>query len=147
MKRLITLAIALALSTTAFAQLYKYVDKDGKTVYTDQPPGNVDSKALKAPPPPPASDTKAPTTEKDKSPPKALRQAAEAKKPERTLTAAEREERCNSARENYAIYFDRPVMMRNTVTGERTQLDDKQADADMAKAKAAMDAACKKPPE
>jgi hypothetical protein len=37
--------------------------------------------------------------------------------------------------------------MRNTVTGERTQLDDKQADAEMAKAKAAMDAACKKPPE
>jgi hypothetical protein len=26
------------------AQLYKYTDKDGKTVYTDQPPANVDSK-------------------------------------------------------------------------------------------------------
>jgi hypothetical protein len=147
MNRFVVLAIALALSPATWGQLYKYTDKDGKTVYTDQPPGNVDSKALKAPPPPPASGTKSPTPEKDKAAPKAPRQAAEAKKPERTLTVAEREERCQAARENYAIYFDRPVMMRNTVTGERTQLDDKQADADMAKAKVAMEAACKKPPE
>jgi len=148
MNRFVVLAIAMAIAPAAWGQLYKYVDKDGKTVYTDQPPANVDSKALKAPPPPPASETRAPTAEKDKAAPKAPpRQAAEAKKPERTLTAAEREERCQAARANYAIYFDRPVMVRNTVTGERTQLDDKQADAEMAKAKAAMDAACKKPPE
>jgi len=147
MNRFVVLAIALALSPATWGQLYKYTDKDGKTVYTDQPPGNVDSKALKAPPPPPASETKAPAAEKDKAAPKAPRQAAEAKKPERKLTAEEREERCQAARANYAIYFDRPVIMRNTVTGERTQLDDKQADVEMAKAKAAMEAACKKPPE
>jgi hypothetical protein len=52
MNRFVVLAIAIALAPAAWGQLYKYVDKDGKTVYTDQPPANTDSKAIKAPPPP-----------------------------------------------------------------------------------------------
>ena len=61
MNRFIVLAVAIALSPAAWGQLYKYVDKDGKTVYTDQPPGNVEGKALKLPPVPPPS-TPAPAT-------------------------------------------------------------------------------------
>ena len=147
MNRFVVLAIAMALAPAAWGQMYKYVDKDGKTVYTDQPPGNIDSKVLKAPPPPPATETK-PAAEKDKAAPKASRQASDtARKPERSLTAAEKEERCQATRENYAIFFDSPVTMRNTVTGERFQLDEKQAEAEKAKAKTAMEAACKKPAE
>jgi len=148
MNRIILVVAAFALAPAASGQLYKYVDKDGKTVYSDQPPGNVDSKVLKAPPPPPAAETK-PAAERDKEAPKAPREARDtARAPERTPpSAAEKEERCQAARQNYAIFFDPPVMMRNTVTGERFQLDEKQAEAEKAKAKTAMEAACKKPPE
>ena len=38
MKTIVLLTCALAVATLASAQLYKYVDKNGKTVYTDQPP-------------------------------------------------------------------------------------------------------------
>lgn len=48
MKIIALLLGILALSATAFAQMYKWVDKDGKTHYTDTPPP-ADTKAL-APP-------------------------------------------------------------------------------------------------
>lgn len=38
MRRLIFLVLLFAFSITAQGQLYKWVDKDGKTQYTDQPP-------------------------------------------------------------------------------------------------------------
>jgi hypothetical protein len=47
------------------------------------------------------------------------------------------------ARSDYANLLDGPITMRNTRTGERFQLDEKQAEAERAKAKAAMDQACK----
>ncbi|HEX7403360.1 MAG TPA: DUF4124 domain-containing protein, partial [Usitatibacter sp.] len=46
MKSLLVLALALAAAPLASAQMYKYIDKDGKTVYTDQPPVNIDTKTL-----------------------------------------------------------------------------------------------------
>ena len=47
MKRTIVLVLALVLAPLAGAQLYKYTDpKTGKTVYSDQPPADVDSKTL-----------------------------------------------------------------------------------------------------
>ena len=49
MKRIIVLACALALVPIASAQMYKYIDKNGKTVYTDQPPPDVDSKNMRIP--------------------------------------------------------------------------------------------------
>src|SRR6185503_8550645 len=134
MNRIILVVAAFALAPAASGQLYKYGDKDGKTVYSDQPPGYVDSKVLKAPPPPPAAEAK-PAAEENKGAPKTPSEARNtARTPERPpSTAAEREERCQAARQNYAIFFDPPVMMRNTVTGERFQLDEKQAEAEKAK--------------
>ena len=147
MNRFIVFAVAIAVSPAAWAQLYKYVDKDGKTVYTDQPPANTDSKALKAPPPPPTATTATPA-EKGKEVPKApaaARAAAPTKADAAPLTEAQKEERCQAARANYVNFLDGPVTMRNTKTGERTQLDEKQTEAERVKAKAAMDEACKKP--
>ena len=46
MKRIVLLAAILAMAPLASAQLYKHVDKDGRTVYTDQPPANVDAKRI-----------------------------------------------------------------------------------------------------
>ena len=147
MNRFIMLAVAIALSPAAGAQLYKYVDKDGKTVYTDQPPANAESKALRAPAPAPAAPPAAPA-EKPKAPPKAAQAARDSAPPkaeQATLTEAQKEERCQAARANYVIFLDGPVTMRDNKTGERFQLDEKQQEAEKARAKAAMDEACKKP--
>ncbi len=147
MNRFIVLAVAIALSPAAWGQLYKYVDKEGKTVYTDQPPGNVEGKALKLPPAPPPSTPAPATSPVAKEVPKPAPTAPEAtpSKPEpATLTAADKDARCQAARADYANLLDGPITMRNTRTGERFQLDEKQAEAERAKAKAAMDAACKK---
>jgi hypothetical protein len=145
MNRIIMLVAAMAIAPAASAQLYKYVDKDGKTVYTDTPPAGAESKSLRAPAPAPAPATK-PAVE-SKEPPKATRDTrAAAPKPEpAAMTAEQKEARCQAARADYVIFLDGgPVVMRNTATGERFTLDEKQAEAEKAKAKAAMDEACKK---
>jgi hypothetical protein len=145
MNRLVVLAIALALALApaAWGQLYKYTDKDGKTVYTDQPPASADSKALKAPPPGPTGPAKT-AAEAPKTPAKAApsRAAPAPKKDEAPLTAEQKNEKCQAARANYSYFFDGPVTMRNTKTGEKVELDEKGIEAEKAKAKAAMDAAC-----
>ena len=146
MNRFIVLAAAIALAPAAWGQLYKYVDKDGKVVYTDQPLANADSKEIKAPPPAPAAPARGAL---ENAPAKArseLRPAPTPAKDDRALlTAEQKEERCQAARANYAIFLDGgEITMRNTGTGERTVLDEKGLRAETAKAKAAMEAACKK---
>ena len=48
MKAIALLLAGLAMASGAEAQMYKWVDKDGKTHYTDMPPP-PDTKALAAP--------------------------------------------------------------------------------------------------
>jgi hypothetical protein len=145
MNRSIVLAVALALAPAAWGQLYKYVDKDGKTVYTDQPPANIDSKPLRGPPAPAEAAKTAVEKAPEKARTEATRGAAKPSAPSAPRTAEEKEARCQAARADYVIFLDGPVTMRNTATGERFQLDEKGMEAEKAKAKAAMDEACRKP--
>ena len=146
MNRIIMLAAAIALAPAAWGQLYKYVDKDGKTVYTDQPPANAESKSLKPPAAAPVAAPKPAAAETPKEPAKAPREtrAAAPKAEQAPLTDEQKEARCQAARADYVLFLDGPVTMRNNATGERFQLDEKQMEAEKAKSKAAMDAACKK---
>lgn len=48
--RLILIALLLAAALPASAQIYKYTDANGKTVFTNQPPTNVDAKPVELPP-------------------------------------------------------------------------------------------------
>ncbi|MBG6289782.1 MULTISPECIES: DUF4124 domain-containing protein [Pseudomonas] len=48
--RLILTALLLAAALPASAQIYKYTDANGKTVFTNQPPTNVDAKPVELPP-------------------------------------------------------------------------------------------------
>ena len=148
MKRIILLALTLCLAPAAMAQLYKYVDKDGKTVYSDTPPTNVDSKQLKiqsspvTDAPTPAKSAK----EKDKDLDKGRKEALDsAKKSEDAAKAAQAaEQRCNSARNNFQVYTEGQRLMKRTESGERVFLDDNQIAAEKEKARAEMDQACKK---
>jgi len=63
MTRLLAIALALSLAAAAWAQQYKWVDKDGKVRYGDTPPPGVKATELKAPtglsaPSPPATGAK-----------------------------------------------------------------------------------------
>jgi hypothetical protein len=50
---LLAFGLAFAVAMPASATMYKWVDADGKTVYSDQPPpANVKSEVIKPPPPP-----------------------------------------------------------------------------------------------
>src|SRR5258705_11866859 len=91
MNRIILLAVTLALAPAVSAQLYKYVDKDGKTVYSDQPPANVESKQLRiqAAPPTAAAPEKS-ALDKDKELEKGRRAGGEnAKKAEQAPKASQ----------------------------------------------------------
>ncbi|MBD9501660.1 DUF4124 domain-containing protein [Pseudomonas sp. PDM23] len=48
--RLILTALLLAAALPASAQIYKYTDANGKTVFTNQPPTDVDAKPVELPP-------------------------------------------------------------------------------------------------
>jgi hypothetical protein len=145
MKRLITLVVACALAPMAAAQLYKYVDKDGKTVYTDQPPANADTKQITAPPPAPAGTSKS-FLERDKELDKARkanREKAE-KSDQSARKAQEDQERCNHARNAFQTYSDGGRIFKPTTTGERALMDEQEIEVAREKARRDMDEACKK---
>jgi len=143
MKRLIALAAALAVASIASAQLYKYVDKDGKTVYTDQPPPNADSKQVNVQT---GTSSGAPApkgfVERDKELQKGRDEAAK-KSADAAKAQAQKDQICQSARENYAQYANGGRVVRTDANGEREFLSDDQIDAAREKAQKQMDEACK----
>lgn len=147
MNRIILLAAALALAPAASAQLYKYVDKDGKTVYTDQPPANAESKPLRiqSAPPVPAAPAKS-ALDKDKELDKGRKEASEkAKKGEQAArAAADAEQRCADARGNLQLYEAGGRITKRNAAGERVFLEEKEIEVEKQKARAVMEEACKK---
>jgi len=140
MKRIVTLAIALALSTTAFAQLYKYVDKDGKTVYSDQPPANSDSKQLKVPTGEGSPPEKT-AVQRDKDLQKGRDEAAK-KSDVASAKAKENEARCANAKAEYDYYIAGGRMFKME-KGERIPLGDAEIETERDRTRRAMEEACK----
>ncbi len=145
MKRfVITLAIASLLAPAAFAQLYKYVDKDGRTVYSDQPPTGIDSQLVNAPSAPPSGPKS--FVERDKELEKARTKARDdAKKTEAAeKTAAAQEERCKQATDRHRSLAEGGRIWKYDDKGERTIMDDQEIETEREKARRLMDEACKK---
>lgn len=151
MKRFIILACALAIAPFASAQLYKYVDKDGKTVYSDQPPANVDSKQLNV-----RSGTAAATTtpsdgpktyvdrDKDLQKGRDERRESAKKAEDAAKLAQQKEEACIQARGAYQQYVDGGRIHKYNEKGERVYLGDEEMEAEKVRSKREMDEACKK---
>jgi hypothetical protein len=148
MKSLLVLALALAAAPFASAQMYKYIDKDGKTVYSDQAPPNTDSKQLNIPSGGFSSPPAAPKTavERDKELQKGRDEVRErAKKAEDAVKQAEaRDQQCASAKMAYQTYADGGRIAKYNDKGERIFLGDEQIDAERERSKREMDEACKK---
>lgn len=144
MKRLAVLALACALAPLASAELYKYVDKDGKTVYSDQPPVNTDSKQLHVAPSAGAGPKS--YVERDKELDKQRKEAADKeKKSEQSAAQAKAaEERCTQAQANYKSYEEGGRLLKYNEKGEREYMTDEEIESARAKSKQQMDEACKK---
>jgi hypothetical protein len=152
MKRVLVLALACMVAPLAAAQLYKYVDKDGKTVYSDQPPVNTDSKQLniqsggtrEAAASPAAAPKSA--VDRDKDLQKGRDEARErAKKGEESSKQAQaKEEACSNARAAYQTYADGGRIHKYNDKGERVYLGDEEIEVERARTKREMDEACKK---
>jgi hypothetical protein len=145
MKRALMLVLAVALATAAEAQLYKYTDpKTGKTVYSDQPPPDADSKTINI------KGGGGPTTksavEQDKALDKGRKKVAEdAKKSgDAAERAAKAEAHCNAAKQNFQIYADGGRIQKLNSQGERELMSDEEIEAKRASSRREMDEACKK---
>lgn len=145
MKRVIVAAVALAVIPLASAELYKYVDKNGKTVYSDQPPPDADAKRIAAPPPPASGNGKS-YVERDKENQKARDKAQQQakKSAESDKVAQAKKERCEQARNNLQIYTDGGRIMKTNEKGERDYMSDAEIEAERAKTQKIVDEACGK---
>ncbi len=157
--RLFVAAAVLLATATVAAQVYKWVDKDGKVQYSDTPPppsaSKADAKKLNtgtSTPPAAGTDAKpvgnAPKTaqEKAKEADKKTKDEAEkAKKDEEAQKVAKmNEERCKAAtRYKSDLETGRPIA-RNNDQGERSFMSDEERSAELAKASAAMADSCNK---
>ena len=146
MKRLVMLAVALALAPFASAELYKYTDSNGKTVYTDQPPPSTDSTQVKVQPSSPAGSPQKSALDRDKELQK-LRDKSrdDAKKSEAAAKNAQiAEERCNQATGRYNALAQGGRISKFNQQGEREMMGDDEIAAEKEKARVQMEEACKK---
>ena len=144
------LAILLATATVA-AQVYKWVDKDGKVQYTDTPPPPGATKAEPKKVETPSSPAAAPAVagkslqDRTKEFDKRKTEAAEkAKKDGESQQSAEVDaENCRNARTALIdLESGRPINRSND-KGERIFVSDEERAADIARARAMVAAACK----
>src|SRR5438128_1997128 len=145
MKRLVILVFACALAPLAAAQLYKYVDKDGKTVYSDQPPANLDSKQVNIPSGGTSAGPKS-AVERDKELEKTREKGREAaKKSDQVVREAQaREERCMQATNYHRTFAEGGKISKYNDKGERVLMDEQEIEAEREKARRQMEEACKK---
>jgi hypothetical protein len=146
MKRLlVAIWMMLCLSMPASAQLYKWVDSNGKVQYSDKPPpSNIKTEKLReaapAPSPPPLSETKG-DEKKDaaKAGPKTAAEQEQAfrkrkldaaksqeEQDKKQAQARDKEENCKRAKASLANLELGGRQMRMDEKGERVFLDDQQ---------------------
>ena len=150
MKRILIAVLMVAFTAPAAAQLYKWVDKDGKTHYSDTPPANQDTKQLN-------TGSGATTAAAAAAPPKgyvardkelekgreAAREVGKKSEDEAKLAAA-KDEACVRARQAYQTYADGGRIHKYDAKGERVMLDDKEIEAERERTRRDMEDACKK---
>lgn len=136
---------ALLAAPLAHAQLYRWVDKEGKVRYTDTPPpAGVKSSSIKAPAAPEAAKPAAKAASKDAA--KDAKKDAKAEKEdpvEKEKQAATFREYCGRAKGELATLESGQRISRTDEKGERYFLDDSQRAQEVAKARASVSEWCK----
>ncbi len=150
----VALAVLLACGVVA-AQVYKWVDKDGKVQFSDTPPPpsatKEDAKKIVVKPAS-GSGTASASDEAPKSladrnkdfDKRKTEAAAKAKKDaEKASNAANNETACQDATANLSELESGRPMARNNAQGERTVMSDEDRAAEIAKMRAITSKACK----
>jgi hypothetical protein len=170
MRRLsVAICLVLYLALPASAQMYKWVDSNGKVQYSDKPPpGNVKTEKLRDPAPAPAASAPAAGEDKGgskkdtaktdaaKGGPKTVAEqeqafrkrqvdANKAQEEEKKKQAAEsdREENCRRAKASLANFEIGGRQTRIDEKGERVFMDEQQIAQETARVKQIAAAACK----
>ncbi|MBL0143940.1 MAG: DUF4124 domain-containing protein [Betaproteobacteria bacterium] len=144
MKQILLLACTLVVSTTAVAQLYKWVDKDGRVTYSDQAPPASQAKQLNVDTSQPAAPQRS-AVDRQKEAEKAKIAAQE--KAKVSDNAAQKaqidQENCARAKAYLRTVTDGGRISTTDAKGERILLDDQQIEAERVKAQKTVDEACK----
>ena len=143
MKPIVVFALACAFAPLASAQLYKYVDKDGKTVYSDQPPANVDSQQLHVSTGTSSGSKSAVARDKEADKAREAEKEREKKKEAAAENARLAEERCNIAQSSLRTYTDGGRLFKYNAQGEREVMSDEEISTERDKAQKQVDEACK----
>jgi hypothetical protein len=124
MIRLLVLLLATALAGAAFAQQYKWVDKDGRVQYGDNPPPGVKATPLRPPP----AGTAAPAAQKPagKAPSAATRDADLKKQAAAAQDAEAKKSNCTAAQANMQTLESGRVRRPDPKTGELVYMEDAQ---------------------
>lgn len=148
----IALAILLATATVA-AQVYKWVDKDGKVQYTDTPPppgaAKADPKKVETGPASGTADSAAPTGKslaeraKDFDKRRADADAKAKKDADAEKVAKNNEQVCRDAKIFLSDLESGRPLYRSNEKGERELVGEDQRKADVARARESIAAACK----
>ena len=144
MKRVILVVAALAFSTAAGAQMYKWKDKNGHVRYGDTPPPGVDATSIHAPAPTPAPEAKSGKAEKPLTPEQAFqkrqkeRAAADEKAAKERADAAVRQANCEQARGALRNLESGQRISSINAAGERVFADDAERASMTARAEKAV---------
>ncbi len=149
-------AIAIFLATaTVAAQVFKWIDKDGKVNFSDTPPPAEAVKgetkkltvlpAATTPPPAPApAKGKAAVDQAKDAEKKKIELADKAKKDEvAEQNAKQNEERCKEAKRYLSTLDSGTPIRQSNDAGERVFMSDEQRASETARAKAAVSESCK----
>jgi hypothetical protein len=160
MKRLLLLLVSVLIGGAggaAFAQQYKWVDKDGRTQYGDFPPAGVKATPLRAPsgpaaPAAPAAGAKpgakggAPLSPAEQEAAFRKRQQEGQKAAEKSAQAerdaAAKKDNCMRAQAHLRTIESGQRVSTTDSKGERVYLDDAQLASEAAKAREAIRASC-----
>ena len=145
MNRFLWCAAALAIATSASAQIYKWVDKDGKVQYSDSPPPAAQTKQLNINSSAPTGSAAA-AASGGKGPDAVAKdpQDTAKKNEEAAKLAAANEVRCKQAKVEFDTMQQETRISRINDKGERYYMTDEQREAEKARAARAMDESCKK---
>ncbi|MDX2219974.1 MAG: DUF4124 domain-containing protein [Burkholderiales bacterium] len=141
-----TILLAL-LSLTVGAQVYRWVDKDGKVQYSDQPPppGAGKSEVTRINSATPSATPAAATPAK--APEKAAAKVVNAEKAksaaDEAKAAKENEEYCNTSKSQLRIYEDGGRVKRMNSAGEQEIMSDEQMAAEADKLRKQIAQNCK----
>jgi hypothetical protein len=150
MKKALLSFVLMMFASAAAAQLYKWVDKDGKVRYGDTPPPGVNAAPLKGPSrPASAAAADAKKDEKDKLSPEAgfrKRQEDAAKALEKETKAqqqaAAKKEQCERAQEALRTLESGQRIARTDAKGERYYMEEADIQKEAAKMRQSVQQAC-----